>query len=190
MRRLAGYLDRGLSAVAESLQEVRAQVQVIEEVVGCLDGAAAEAEPRQARFGELLEQLRGQAGRFARHAAGMMADWQAGLFAGSAAGLPADNLELERWFKLPKRHMRRIHGRAHAGVRLVQEGATLLPTLNAHEQHPGAFSAAELLEYRDAPLPECQRQAFHRRRIMRKARSPKKRPLLLAELEQRYSNTP
>jgi 2,3-bisphosphoglycerate-independent phosphoglycerate mutase len=38
---------------------------------------------------------------------------------------------LERWFRLPKSHERRIHGRRHAGVRLVQTGATLVPALDA-----------------------------------------------------------
>jgi len=174
--------------VIEDLKEVREQVKVVAEVAGCLDGPAEQAGQRQARFGELLEELRGREGEFAAHTAGMMASWQAGLFAGVAADLPLDNLELERWFKLPKRHMRRIHGRAHAGVKLVQEGPTLLPTLNAHEQHQGAFTALELVDYRDVPMPSCQRQALHRRKLMRKARSKKKRPLLLAELEQRFHN--
>ena len=104
--------------------------------------------------------------------------------------LPADNLELERWFKLPKRHARHIHGRAHAGVRLVQEGPTLLPTLNAHELHPVPFAAEDLQAYRDAPMPACQRDALHRRKVMRHARSAKQRPRLLAELERRYQNDP
>ena len=35
-----------------------------------------------------------------------------------------DNLDLERWFRLPKSHERRIHGHCHAGIRLVLEGPT------------------------------------------------------------------
>jgi hypothetical protein len=188
LRRLAGYLERGLSAVVEDLKEVRERVKVVAEVAACLEGLSEQREARQAQYGELLERLRGREGEFAEKAASMMADWEEGLFAGSVEGLPVDNLELERWFKLPKRHLRHIHGRAHAGVRLVQEGATLLPTLNAHEQHQGPFTAEELLDYRNVPLPSCQRQAFHRRKIMRKARSAKQRPILLAQLEQTYLN--
>jgi hypothetical protein len=45
---------------------------------------------------------------------------------GEEADMPQDNLELERWLKQPKGHERRIHGRPHAGVRIVQEGPTLL----------------------------------------------------------------
>ncbi len=81
---------------------------------------------------------------------------------------------------------RRIHGHRHAGVRLVQEGPTLLLALDAHLEHPEPFTAEDLWPYRHAPAPACQRQALHRRTIMRHARSKKRRPLLLADLERRY----
>jgi hypothetical protein len=48
----------------------------------------------------------------------------------------------------------------------------------------------DLLPYRTAREPPCQTAARNRRRIMRKARSQKKRPLLLADLERRYRETP
>jgi len=100
--------------------------------------------------------------------------------------LPADNLDLERWFRHPKGHERRIHGHAHAGVRIVYEGPTLLPTLDAHLRHPAPFNADELIPNRHATAPSCQRDAESRRRIMRRARSHKQRPLLLGDLERRY----
>jgi hypothetical protein len=46
------------------------------------------------------------------------------------------------------------------------------------------------LPYRTAREPPCQRDALKRRKIMRKARSKKKRPILLAELERRYRESP
>ena len=101
-----------------------------------------------------------------------------------------DNLDLERWFRLPKSHERRIHGHRHAGVRIVQEGPTLILALDAHAAHPGTFTTEELLPYRRAREPLCQRDALTRRKIMRKARSKKKRPILLAELERRYRESP
>ena len=52
--------------------------------------------------------------------------------------------------------------------------------------HPGLFTAEELRPYRHAPAPVCQRQAMHRRTIMRKARSQQNRSALLADLERRY----
>ncbi len=80
---------------------------------------------------------------------------------------------MERWFKNPKGHERRIHGHKHAGVRIVQEGPTLLLTLDAHLQHDGPFTAEELLPYRHAQAPKDQQEAINRRKVMRKARSKK-----------------
>src|SRR4051794_35447381 len=100
-----------------------------------------------------------------------------------------DNLDLERWFRLPKSHERRIHGHRHAGVRIVQDGPTLVLALDAHMAHPGRFTAEDLLPYRTAREPPCQREALNRRKVMRKARSKKKRPILLAALERRYRET-
>jgi hypothetical protein len=87
---------------------------------------------------------------------------------------------------LPKGHERRIHGHRHAGIRLVLEGATLVHALNAHESHPESYTAGDLSPYRRAREPRCQTEARDRRKVMRKARSKTKRPILLAELERRY----
>ena len=120
----------------------------------------------------------------------VMIGFLAGLFvSGAKFEAIRDNLELERWFRLPRSHERRIHGHRHAGVRIVQDGPTLLLALDAHVTHPEPFTAEELLPYRGARLPACQRQALRRRKVMRKARSKKRRPLLLAELERRYRET-
>src|SRR5262249_52306483 len=117
----------------------------------------------------------------------VMASCAPGLCVGGEDGeLPQDNLDLERWFRQPKGHERRMHGHRHAGIRLVQEGPTFLLALDAHLAHPAPFTVAELWPYRHAPARACQRQALHRRTIMRHARSKKRRPLLLADLERRY----
>ena len=121
----------------------------------------------------------------------IMISFLAGLFVGAGKFEEIkDNLDLERWFRLPKSHERRIHGHRHAGVRIVQDGPTLVLALDAHIAHPGLFTAEELLPYRTAQEPPCQREALNRRKVMRKARSKKKRPILLAELERRYRETP
>ena len=71
----------------------------------------------------------------------VMASFKPGLFAGGDRGdWPGDNLDLERWFRLPKGHERRIHGRCHAGVRIVQEGATMMLALDAHRHHSQPFT--------------------------------------------------
>jgi hypothetical protein len=123
--------------------------------------------------------------------AGVMVSFLAGLFVGEGEFEEIrDNLELERWFRIPKSHERRIHGHRHAGVRIVQEGPTLVPALDAHVAHPGPFGAADLMPYRTAAEPPSQSRAMERRKIMRKARSAKRRPLLLADLERRYRESP
>jgi hypothetical protein len=66
----------------------------------------------------------------------------------------------------------------------------LVHALDVHAAHPEPFTVEELLPYRTAREPPCQTQALNRRKIMRKARSKKKRPLLLADLERRYRESP
>jgi hypothetical protein len=121
----------------------------------------------------------------------VMGSFVAGLFVGEGTFEQIrDNLDLERWFRLPKSHERRIHGHRHAGIRIVLEGPTLVHALDAHAAHPEPFTADDLLPYRKAGEPRCQTEALHRRKTMRKARSTKKRPLLLADLERRYRESP
>jgi hypothetical protein len=159
-------------------------VWAIQATLGADGGTCAE---RQAQFQVLQEQFRASDDPIRHHMGQVMASFAPGLFVGGEeADVPKDNLDLERWFRQPKGHERRIHGHRHAGVRLVQEGPTLLMALDAHIAHPEPFTAAELWPYRQSPAPACQRQVMHRRAMMRRARSKKKRPLLLAELERRY----
>jgi len=116
-----------------------------------------------------------------------MRSFEPGLFVGGDdPGLPQDNLDLERWFRQPKGHERRIHGHRHAGVRIVQEGPTLLLALDAHLTHPEPFAVEDLRPYSKAQPPGHQVESIHRRKVMRKARSKKKRGPMLAELERRY----
>ena len=100
-----------------------------------------------------------------------------GPFGGDGADLPQDNLDLERFFRLPKSRERHIRGHRHAGVR---EGPTPIPALDAQRSHPSPFAEEDLLPYRRAAIPEC-------RKIMEKARSKKGRDLLLKDSERRYS---
>lgn len=121
----------------------------------------------------------------------VMESFEAGLFVGEDIFEHIrDNLDLERWFRLPKSHERRIHGHRHAGIRIVLEGPTLVHALDAHAANPEPFTPEDLLPYRKAEAPRCQTEALQRRKTMRKARSKKKRPILLADLERRYRESP
>jgi hypothetical protein len=145
---------------------------------------------RQEKFEKLSERFEQTGGPIHQHMAQVMTSFLAGLFVGEGKFEEIkDNLDLERWFRLPKSHERRIHGHRHAGIRIVLEGATLVHALDAHVAHPEPFTADDLLQYRTAQEPKCQQQALTRRKVMRKARSKTKRPLLLADLERRYRET-
>jgi hypothetical protein len=188
---LAGCIDRGLDHVRAEQESIREYVKDIEEVAATLEPGAESCEDRRGKFEGLIDRFARTEDPIRRRMAALMTGFLAGLFvaAGKFEGIK-DNLDLERWFRAPKSHERRIHGHRHAGVRIVQDGPTLVLALDAHAAHPGPFTAEDLLPYRTAREPACQREALHRRKIMRKARSKQKRPILLAELERRYRETP
>jgi hypothetical protein len=184
---LANCIDRGLSSVKSEQDLLRKQVEDVQKVADTLDPEKGNSAQRQADFQELIARFVSTGDPFHEHMAKVMISFQPGLFVGrDELDQVRDNLDLERWFRIPKGHERRIHGHKHAGVRIVQEGPTKALALDAHKAHPEQFTVNDLLPYRSAIAPECQRQAINRRKIMRKARSKTKRPKLLAELERRY----
>ncbi|GMV40815.1 MAG: hypothetical protein AMXMBFR64_25310 [Myxococcales bacterium] len=69
-------------------------------------------------------------------------------------------------------------------------GREVLPVLDAHARHPAPFLPEEFVPWVHAKLPDSQRTCLRRQQIMRRARSAKNRPLLLAELENRYRGLP
>ena len=187
LSRLAGCIDRGLEPVTEVQASIRRQVAAIAAVEATLHPAHGGCLQRRAEFEGRRDRFQADGDSVRQHFAAVMTSFQEGLFAGGdEPGLPQDNLEWERWFRRPQSHERRIHGPRHAGVRIVQEGPTLLLALDAHQAHPDRFRVDDLLPYRRAQAPRCPGEAMHRRKIMRKARSTKRRGLLLAELERRY----
>lgn len=171
-------------------EAIREEVKVIAAVAATLDPEEGSCADRRGKFVELIDRLEPTEEPIRRHMATLMLSFLAGLFVGAGKFESIkDDLDLERWFRLPKSHERRIHGHRHAGVRIVQDEPTLVLALDAHEAHPGPFTAEDLLPYRTAREPPCQREALNRRKVMRKARSKKNRPSLLAELERRYQET-
>lgn len=192
MKRLAGCIDRGLDVSREALEHVGLYAQDLHAVDDTLRlSVTATGEEREARFISLHQEWQTSTDPVHQHFATMMRRFAPGLFVGGeAADFPADNLDLERWFKGPKGHERRIHGHGHAGVRIVQQGPTLMLALDAHGHHDGPFTVSDLAPYGHARVPASQQEAVERGKIMRKARSRKKRPILLADLEKRYINAP
>ena len=126
-----------------------------------------------------------------QHCAKIMISLEPGVFVGSeAADFPTDHWALERWCKGPTGHERRLQGQRHAGVRMVRHGPTLLLALEAHVHHEESLTVDDRMPSRLAAVPQSQQDAVKRGKIMRKARSRKKRPELLADLEKRYLNAP
>jgi hypothetical protein len=191
LERLAGCIDKGQGLVAVTQKRVAGYVTTIREVNELLEPATDRCANRQRMFETLRRKLSASADPICQQMGRVMGSFQRGLFAGGdRADWPRDNLDLERWFRLPKGHERRIHGRCHAGVRIVQEGATMMLALDAHRHHPHPFTEAELRHYRDAQVPNAQKEVIHRRKVMRAARSTSKRAGLLRKLEQRYAESP
>jgi hypothetical protein len=177
--------------VRDEQESIRKHVKDVEEVAATLEAGVGTCADRQATFAGLIARFQHTGDPIHKHMAQVMVSFLAGLFVGEGVFEEIkDNLDLERWFRLPKSHERRIHGHRHAGIRIVLEGPTLVHALDAHAFHPEPFTVEDLLPYRTARQPLCQKQALDRRKIMRKARSKKSRPILLADLERRYQETP
>jgi hypothetical protein len=175
--RLAACIDRGLAEVRVRQEQVREQVKAIQEVAATLDASTGTLARRKARYERLQQQYESQGGEFYVQLCKLMHSFAAGLFVSvrgkKGQSLPTDNLDIERWFRKPKGHERRIHGHKHAGVRMVVQGPTLLLALDAHEGHPQPFTAQDLLPYRDAVPPPDQIEAMQRHKLMRQARTQK-----------------
>ena len=191
LKRLAGCLDRGLDVVREALQHVSQDVKDLHAVDGLLRPSdETPGQEREAQCVSLREEWQASADPMHQPCAQVMSRVQPGVFVGGAAAeLPVDNVDLARWFKRPKGHERRIHGRRHAGVRLVQHGPTLLLALDAHVPRDGPCTVDDLQPYGQSRVPASQQQAVKRGKIMRKARSRKKRHDVLTDLEKRYFNS-
>jgi hypothetical protein len=191
LERLTGCIDKGRKLVVQKQKQVAGYVATIREVDALLDPAKGRCAKRKRMFETLARKLLADEDAICQQMGRVMASFKPGLFAGGGRGdWPQDNLALERWFRLPKGHERRIHGRCHAGVRIVQEGATMTLALDAHRHHPQSFSEEELRPYRNAEVPSSQKEVIHRRKVMRAGRSTKKRAGLLRKLEKRYAASP
>jgi hypothetical protein len=185
-----GCIDKGRNLVLETQKQVAGYVATIRKVDATLDPATNPCAKRKQLYGTLERKLLADEDTICQQMGRVMASFKPGLFAGGGRGdWPRDNLDLERWFRLPKGHERRIHGRCHAGVRIVQEGATMMLALDAHRHHPQPFTEEDLRPFRDAEVPESQKEVIHRRKVMRAARSTMKRAGLLRKLEERYASS-
>lgn len=184
LQRLASCIDRGIAQVAEDLERIPHYVQDLREIYDTLNPENGKCKKREERFAVIQDRLEKAEDPIRTKMSGIMARFRPGLFAGGdKLDSLRDNLDLERWFRLPKSHERKIHGRQHAGVRLVQEGPSLVLALDAHQSHPRPFTERELEPYLGALPSHDELEAIERRKTMRRAASRKALPGLLDDLE-------
>jgi len=185
---LTNCIDRGLAQVHSAQQTIRTYVEDVRQVAATLDPSSDSSDQRQTAFLDISLTFHQDLNPFRQHFAKVMTSFAPGLFVGDdLSDLPSDNLDLERWFRHPKSHERRIHGHRHAGVRIVQEGPVLLPVLDAHLRSEKPFFHQDLRPYANCTPPPSMTNAIHRRKVMRKARSTKNLPILLRRLESQYA---
>ncbi len=150
-------------------------VQYVKKIANKLDCKNGPLNRRRKSYQALARRLSKDQDEIVHSMAKTMRSWEAGLFVYiRGMKLPDDNLDLERWFRQPKGHERRIHGRKHVGTRVVVEGASLMPALDAHLNLTKPFSAEELMPCSDAGPTASEISATSRRRTMSKACSKKK----------------
>ena len=192
VQRRVGGSARGLAVSRDALAHVGLYPPDLHAVDGRLrPSATATREAREARCIALQQAWEARADPVEPQCAKRRSGFALGLFVGDeTAECPADNVDWERWCKGPKGHERRIQGQRPAGVRIVQQGPTLMLALDAPGHHDGPFTGGDLAPYGHARVPERQQQAVERGKIMRQARSRKTRSVLLADLEKRYGNAP
>ena len=176
LARLKGFIDRDVADQRESFRRVQQYTQQVRQVMKLLTNEdSVPLAKRRSRFAAKVSEFQDRADdKVYAHLAKVMVSFRPGLFVGAKLrAYPRDNLDLERWFRCPKSHERRIHGHRHAGIRIVRDGPTLLPTLDAHASHPGVFSREDLFPFRFAQPPASQLESQQRHVIMRKSRSKK-----------------
>ena len=125
---MADCIDRGLDEVQAEQETIREYVKDIKEVAATLEPGEETCADRQKKFEELIDRFERTEDPIRQHMATVMISFLAGLFVGEGKFEEIkDNLDLERWFRLPKSHERRIHGHRHAGVRNRPRRADINP---------------------------------------------------------------
>jgi hypothetical protein len=171
---LQDCIEQGMEMYEKPKVKILKLLDSIKKVNQLLDPSKGSAKTRQASFHRLALQYKKKNSNFKKMGK-LMISFEDGLFAGGdVASLPVDNLDLERWFRNPKGHQRRIHGRKHAGTKIVYEGPTLLPTLDAHLTIERPLKREELIEFVLACPPESEIAGLQRKKKMSQACSKKK----------------
>jgi hypothetical protein len=173
--RLKGFIDRGIADQQEDFSRVSKYTEEVRRVMDLLNHPDQTMSEQESLFSAMIDEFSSHRDdEIYQHLSKLMTSFKPGLFAGpDLSSQPRDNLDLERWFRLPKSHERRVHGHRHAGIRIVREGATLIPALDAHVSHPQLLTQEDLAPFENATAPPSQLDSQHRHTVMRKGRSKK-----------------
>lgn len=175
LKRLNECLKRGLKVYQPDKSNIVGLSKKIKRVFKTLDSKSGSLKKRLSQFKKLKTQFANTDDPIKTHFYTIMRSFEPGLFVGSDdLEIPPDNFDLERWFKKPKGHERKIHGHQHAGIRIVHEGPTLLPVLDAHLSLTEPFTYQDLLPYVEVKVPKSQTESIKRHRVMKRASSKKK----------------
>jgi hypothetical protein len=174
LERLQDCIERGMQVYEKSKDKVLDLQCHVFEVNNLLDDSKGSPKDRRAKFLLLANKLAKRKNSNLKKMGKMMLSFEPGLFSGDdIIDLPKDNLDLERWFKKPKGHQRRINGRRHVGTRIVYEGETLIPALDAHLELVRPLKVTDLMKYENVKPPLSQLDGLRRKRIMAQASSKK-----------------
>lgn len=115
--RLNACIEKGVTNQRETFERARFYTTHVCRVIELLSLHAGDAADRRQQFEELQETFQNHSNDVVFvQMSKLMKSFQPGLFLGEEiADLPRDNLALERWFRHPKSHGRKIHGHQHAG---------------------------------------------------------------------------
>ena len=191
LKRRAGCIDPGLNAVAADQEQIRTRAAEVRRVADTPDPADGTSVERRERFATVRAELGSSTDPVGVRMAVVIA-----AFVGGGCSW------VRRWGTCLRTTW---IWRGGSGCRRVTNGGLMDIVIRAcglsgrvrrwcwcwtrTKRPPDAFTAGELVGYRDAEVPRSEQEALRRRKVMRKARYKKKRPALLKELEPRYLNS-
>ncbi len=155
LERIQDCIEKGMQVYEQSKDKILEMLEFVIQVDSFLDPLKGSSGERKSKFSRLANKLVKRRNSNLKKMGKIMLSFQPGLFSdGDNIDLPIDNLDFESLFKKPKGHQGRINDRRHVGTRIVYEGGTLIPALDAHLELDHPFKASDLMKYKNATPPE------------------------------------
>jgi len=108
LEKLQDCIEQGMAEYEKDKKKIEGLLEAVVQTEKLLSPDAGTSEARQKRFHALGLRLKKKSSKY-KEMGKLMLSFEKGLFSGGdSLDLPIDNLDLERWFKTPKGHQRRI----------------------------------------------------------------------------------